>query len=489
MLMQADIIDSGVMDSLHDRFQALDEDGSGCLTAADLKMEPLGLKPTCRSCDVSDRASAWQRAILGVSSRATSSSRWNHIRSRSSSRQEASFSGNALGFSQMAFRAPVLSSPPLPFSPPQEARQPRSLSSRNSDVNAVSLTVTADDYSMDRELNISVVDETQSLSFDRDIPKRRTSGTRLKTKRGASLRSPDRFVDEVSTSGLSSSLDWEIESIAELPLKRPSESESGSHEQKFKREKSPKKSTIRRNSKSKPPLTPTILLVEAEGREDGATGVARIRNFGSESQIEAKAESPAKKPTTKKRNSKLRVKSALAPSSIHAVEGDEQVGIAVDMKQTTIGTSKAESKMSPAILSVELEGIAPDSPSKLNTLSRSSSNSNLTHSISRRNSRASSPNILSSRPPSRRPSGSSKFQSSQNSDSDSRRSTLAAVSSAPSASSSRRQNAKLSTKSRASSTRLRPKPQLPPVVGVEARHVAAVVVDDKNTCFDYSLFK
>ena len=42
MLVQCDMADAAVLDSLHDRFAAMDEDGSGCLDAADLKVRQSG---------------------------------------------------------------------------------------------------------------------------------------------------------------------------------------------------------------------------------------------------------------------------------------------------------------------------------------------------------------------------------------------------------------------------------------------------------------
>jgi hypothetical protein len=44
----------------------MDEDGSGCLTAADLKVEPLGLKPSCGASDVARKAFEWQRACCAA---------------------------------------------------------------------------------------------------------------------------------------------------------------------------------------------------------------------------------------------------------------------------------------------------------------------------------------------------------------------------------------------------------------------------------------
>lgn len=66
MLTQAGVVDGGILDSLHARFAAMDEDGSGCLTAADLKVEPLGLKPSCGASDVARKAFEWQRACCAA---------------------------------------------------------------------------------------------------------------------------------------------------------------------------------------------------------------------------------------------------------------------------------------------------------------------------------------------------------------------------------------------------------------------------------------
>jgi Ca2+-binding EF-hand superfamily protein len=53
------MVEKGVLDSLHDRFAAMDEDGSGALTAEDLKQQPLGLKASVAASAVKKCRAAW----------------------------------------------------------------------------------------------------------------------------------------------------------------------------------------------------------------------------------------------------------------------------------------------------------------------------------------------------------------------------------------------------------------------------------------------
>lgn len=53
-------MDEDVLDSLHDRFASMDEDGSGALAPSDLKQQPLGLKPEVSAGAVQLCQSAWQ---------------------------------------------------------------------------------------------------------------------------------------------------------------------------------------------------------------------------------------------------------------------------------------------------------------------------------------------------------------------------------------------------------------------------------------------
>jgi len=58
--IQGGFVDKEVLDSLHDRFASMDEDGSGALTPSDLKQQPLGLKGEVSADAVHLCQSTWQ---------------------------------------------------------------------------------------------------------------------------------------------------------------------------------------------------------------------------------------------------------------------------------------------------------------------------------------------------------------------------------------------------------------------------------------------
>ena len=233
MLVQAGIVDTGIMDSLHKRFQALDEDGSGCLTAADLKTEPLGLKPTCNATDVSDKALVWPRAVSGASSRASqSSSKWGRISSRSNGRQESTT---------------------------------LSISS----VDALPEVVLVDDRYTDSQLHISVINESQTSKLNQVLPNRKSVGAGTNPKSAlVSPRSPGRFVEDVSV-GTISKPEEQKDGASEIHVKRPSEFKS---RQEFEAETAmpTTKKTSEPNpenpiSKASPDFSSSVLSAELEG--------------------------------------------------------------------------------------------------------------------------------------------------------------------------------------------------------------------------------
>lgn len=225
MLVQAGIVDTGIMDSLHKRFQALDEDGSGCLTAADLKTEPLGLKSTCDATEVSDKVLVWPRAVSSVPSRASQpSSKWGRKSLQRTVRQG-------------------------------------STASSSTNVDALPLALNADDQKMDHQ-NIPVIDESQPTNVDKDLPKRKGSGAPAITKRAVSPRRPNRFVEDVSV-GLPSKLE-EQRGVAGIHVKRP----SGFRSQKEFEAEAAEPTTERSSEQN--PKTPTVLSVEPEKQVEDA---------------------------------------------------------------------------------------------------------------------------------------------------------------------------------------------------------------------------
>jgi len=246
MLTQADIIDGSILDSLHARFQAMDEDGSGCLTADDLKVEPLGLKLTCNATDVSNKALAWPRAVLEASSSA--SPKWGRSNSGSSFRR-GSLSPHTFGFGRKSLLPPLPPSPsPLssPAPPPPPSTLQRSPTLSGPDVDALLVAAAVDDVSssVKRHMNNSVdAEESPLLNFAKEAPKRNSSLPKPKSKSTASSpRNHSRFVDDNKT-----------------------EISSGSrYHEKAKTEVAAKKSAIKRIAKPKQASPPNILKVEIE---------------------------------------------------------------------------------------------------------------------------------------------------------------------------------------------------------------------------------
>eukprot|EP00614_Pseudopedinella_elastica_P018379 CAMPEP_0172647214 /NCGR_PEP_ID=MMETSP1068-20121228/240638_1 /TAXON_ID=35684 /ORGANISM="Pseudopedinella elastica, Strain CCMP716" /LENGTH=603 /DNA_ID=CAMNT_0013461487 /DNA_START=226 /DNA_END=2038 /DNA_ORIENTATION=- len=69
MLVSADLADAGVLDALHQRFAELDTDGSGALTADDLRLEPLGMPQPERgtlSSAVEGAVESWAAAVAAL---------------------------------------------------------------------------------------------------------------------------------------------------------------------------------------------------------------------------------------------------------------------------------------------------------------------------------------------------------------------------------------------------------------------------------------
>ena len=223
MLSQAGIADAGVMDSLHERFQAMDEDGSGCLTADDLKVEPLGLKPICNATEISNKALAWSQSVLDTTSRTNLSlTKWSRSSSVSASRRNSSSSSMADVEHKTLSAQEISPSPPQLESPPQQLMA----SSFDSDYDAPMVAAVVDDSSDSHQVDNSVDINESSLSIfleEASLPKSYLSSSEAKLA-VLSPRAQDRYVEDIKTKLL-----FELMRLgndtAELVLKIPSQSE------------------------------------------------------------------------------------------------------------------------------------------------------------------------------------------------------------------------------------------------------------------------